>query len=75
MDFIKILESELGIEAKKTFLKMQLGDVKETNSSNELLKTLISYEPKTDIKTGVKNFVDWFKNYKNLKEKNDEQCS
>lgn len=75
MDFIKILESELGIEAKKTFLKMQLGDVKETNSSNELLKTLISYEPKSDIKTGVKNFVDWFKNYKNLKEKNDEQCS
>ncbi len=72
MDFIKILENELGIEAKKTFLKMQLGDVKETNSSNELLNFLINYEPKTDIQTGIKNFVNWFKNYEKSKEKVDE---
>ena len=61
--FIELLENEIGIKAKKIFLPMQPGDVKETAadiSSTEFLKCSNS---RTSIEIGIKNFVNWYKNY------------
>ena len=63
MDYIQCLEEALGKEAKKKYLPMQAGDVKETFASNKLLNDLIGYVPKTSISDGVKKFVDWYTAY------------
>lgn len=44
---------------------MQLGDVYQTNADTTLLQTDLDYRPKTSIKQGVKEYVDWFKSYYN----------
>ena len=63
LDFIKILEDEIGIKAIKEYEKMQPGDVKATAANTENLKKYLKATPHTDIKTGVKFFVDWYKNF------------
>ena len=63
MKFIKEIENNLKIKAKIKFLPIQKGDVKETNCNVEKLKKYIGYVPDTSYKTGVKNFVSWFKKH------------
>ena len=42
---------------------MQQGDVSATWANTDLLKKLTGYTPKTDIKVGVKKFIDWYLSY------------
>ena len=44
-------------------MPMQAGDVTATWAHAGLLHELTGYSPKTDIKKGVKVFVDWYKIY------------
>ena len=64
-NFISELENRLKIKAKKKFLPMQKGDVKETLSNTELLKQLINYKPHVGYHLGIKKFVEWYKSYYN----------
>ncbi len=61
--FIKLIEKNLGIKAKVKKLPLQIGDVKKTHSSIKLLQKYTSYNPKTNIEKGVKNTIDWYKEY------------
>ena len=45
---------------------MQPGDVYETYADVEDLIKDINFKPKTDIKEGLKNFVNWYKAYFNI---------
>lgn len=63
MDFIAAIEEATGIQAKKNFMEMQPGDVPATWADATLLKSLTGYAPKTDVRTGVKAFVDWYRDY------------
>ena len=63
MDFIKILELELGKEAIKIFDDMQKGDVKDTFADTSKIDNYIGYKPSTDITEGIKKFVKWYKSY------------
>ena len=63
MDFIEILESELGKKAIKKFEPMQPGDVKETYADTSKIFKYIGFKPYTDIKDGIKKFTTWYKNY------------
>jgi UDP-glucuronate 4-epimerase len=66
MDFIKAIEEETGREAKKNFMPMQPGDVQKTWANvNDLIEDF-GYKPQTDIRTGVKNFVEWYRAYYNI---------
>jgi len=66
MDFIKAIEEETGREAKKNFMPMQPGDVQKTWANvNDLIEDF-GYKPQTDIRTGVKNFVEWYRTYYNI---------
>ena len=60
MDYVYELERALGIEAKKNFLPMQLGDMVSTSADNRLLADWIGIVPNTPIAVGVKKFVDWY---------------
>ena len=63
MDYIKALEKALGVKAKKNYMPMQPGDVVATWADTQLLETLTGYRPATDIHTGVKRFVDWYRDF------------
>src|SRR5690606_25858402 len=63
LEFINEIENNTGLKANKTFLPMQAGDVAETSADIEDLKNKLHYQPKTSVKTGVKNFVEWFDHY------------
>jgi UDP-glucuronate 4-epimerase len=65
--FIEILEECLGKKANKNLLPMQPGDVYETFADVDDLKNDIGFKPQTDIKDGLKNFVDWYRGYYNVK--------
>tara|TARA_B100000945_G_C20361586_1_gene587441 strand:- start:675 stop:1295 length:621 start_codon:yes stop_codon:yes gene_type:complete len=66
MEYIEAIEDALGIEAKKDFLPLQPGDVPDTFADVEDLVREFGYKPSTSVKLGVKNFVDWYKEYNDL---------
>ena len=63
MDFISIIEKVLGIEAKKNFMPMQAGDVEATYADVTDLINNLGYKPETSLEYGVKQFVDWYKEF------------
>ncbi len=65
LDFIKEIENVLGKKAKRNYMPLQKGDVKQTLSNTNLLKKMTKYNPKTNFKTGIRKFLDWYLNYYN----------
>lgn len=63
MDYIESLENALGIKAEKNFLDMQPGDVPATEADTSELNAWVGFKPGTPVKTGVANFVDWYREY------------
>ncbi len=63
MAFIATIEDALGMELNKNFMEMQKGDVTETWADNRLLQHLTGYAPQTDVTTGVRAFVAWYRDY------------
>ena len=63
LDFIKQLESIIGIKAKKKFLGMQDGDIYKTHSNIDLLTSLTGFKPETSIYEGISKFIKWYKSY------------
>ncbi|MFH0924617.1 MAG: NAD-dependent epimerase [bacterium] len=63
MDFIKCIEENIGKTAKKNYLPIQPGDVKETWADLSHAKEILNFEPGTNIKEGVKKFVDWYRKF------------
>lgn len=63
MDFLSVLEKELGIKAKYKMVQMQKGDVLKTYANIDPLKELIGYQPKTNLQQGLASFVKWYKEY------------
>jgi len=66
MEFIRTLEDCLGIEAKKNFLPLQAGDVPDTYADVTALVEDVGYRPNTPISVGIRNFVDWYKEFYNI---------
>ncbi|WP_275316846.1 NAD-dependent epimerase [Tenacibaculum bernardetii] len=63
LDFIAEIEKNIGKEAQKQMLPMQPGDVEKTWANvNDLIKDY-NYKPTTLLPKGIKEFVNWFKNY------------
>ena len=66
MQFIKEIELNLNKKIKINFLPMQFGDVEKTHSSSEKLQKFINYRPNTSVKIGIRNFIEWYKDYYNV---------
>ncbi len=62
-DFISEIEKAIGKTAVQNLIEMQAGDVPATWADTTLLEALTGYVTRTDIKTGVKAFVDWYQDY------------
>jgi UDP-glucuronate 4-epimerase len=63
MTFIETLEKYLGVEAQKNMLPMQPGDVEATYADVRALQKETGYQPSVSIDQGIKQFIEWFKNY------------
>ncbi|AXJ00421.1 UDP-glucuronate 4-epimerase [Cyclonatronum proteinivorum] len=63
MDFVKEIEKNLGREAEKNMMDIQPGDVPKTWADVEALFDYTDYRPKYTIKEGIKNFIEWYKDY------------
>jgi UDP-glucuronate 4-epimerase len=63
LDFIEIIERELGKRAIRNSMDMQPGDVPATWADASLLRELTGYQPQTSLREGVGEFVAWFRDY------------
>ncbi len=62
MRFIEVIEENVGKKAKKRMLPIQPGDVPSTVADIRKLRKL-GWKPTTRIEQGIKNFVDWYREY------------
>lgn len=67
--YIDIIEQRLGKKAIKNYLPMQDGDVVNALADVTDLEKEIDFKPATPIEIGVNNFIDWYLDYYNWKDK------
>ena len=63
MDYIKAIESALGVKADIEFLPMQPGDVPATAADTSALEAWTGFKPNTLVREGVENFVAWYREF------------
>ena len=63
IEFIEVIETELGKKAIKEFLPMQAGDVPATHADISNLITDTGYSPGFTVQQGVRHFISWYKDY------------
>jgi len=61
--FIELIEQNVGKKAVRENYPIQPGDITLNHCDISGLKEAIGYSPATRIDSGVKEFVDWYKNY------------
>jgi len=63
LEFIEEIEKALGRKAKKEFLDMQPGDVPATYADVDDLMQDVGFKPATPIASGIRHFIEWYKDY------------
>ncbi len=63
MDFVKTIENSIGKKAIIELKEMQQGDVPETYADVDDLINDVGFKPSTPLNTGIKNFVNWYREY------------
>jgi UDP-glucuronate 4-epimerase len=60
-ELISLIENELGTRAEIDRQPPQPGDVPQTFADISKARRLLGYNPQTQIETGIKQFIEWFK--------------
>ncbi|MCF1709129.1 NAD-dependent epimerase/dehydratase family protein [Tabrizicola sp. J26] len=63
LDFVEAIEAATGRQAEKIMRPMQPGDVPATWADATLIEALAGALPRTDIRDGVRRFVDWYRDF------------
>jgi UDP-glucuronate 4-epimerase len=63
LDFIAIIERQLGRAAVKELLPIQPGDVPSTYADIEASRRDLGFSPSTPLADGLRRFTDWYKSY------------
>ena len=63
MDYIKMLEAEIGRKAVLEFAEAQPGDVLNTESDSSRLVEEFDFAPRVSLEQGIKRFIEWYKSY------------
>lgn len=73
LDFVRILQEELvrakvlpedyDFESHKQLVAMQPGDVPVTYADTKALEEDYGYKPSTDLRTGLRKFAEWYKEF------------
>lgn len=67
MQYIKLIEKNLGKEAKMNLLPLQPGDVPDTFADVDDLISDVDYKPSTPVEVGVANFIEWYVSFYGVK--------
>jgi UDP-glucuronate 4-epimerase len=65
--YIKLLEQALGKNAELNMLPLQAGDVPDTYADVDDLVNDLDYSPSTPIEEGISRFVNWYRDYYEVK--------
>jgi UDP-glucuronate 4-epimerase len=63
LDYIAVIEKEVGKKAVMEMVPAQPGDVPETYADVDALTAATGFTPATPIEEGVKRFVAWYRDY------------
>lgn len=63
LDFIRVIEEELGQEAEKNMMPLQPGDVPETVADIRRSRELLGFDPRTPLREGIRKFISWYREY------------
>ncbi len=63
LDYIEEIEKNLGKKAVKNMLPLQVGDVPSAHADVSSLMEGVNYKPETTVKTGIRNFIEWYQSY------------
>ena len=63
LDFVEAIEAATGRTAERIMRPMQPGDVPATWADATLIEALVGALPRTDIRDGVRRFVDWYRDF------------
>jgi len=63
MEFVRVLEKCLGMEARKEYMPMQAGDVPATYADIDDLAADFGFRPDTPLEVGIQRFVQWYKDF------------
>jgi UDP-glucuronate 4-epimerase len=61
--YIELLEECLGAKAERVLRPLQTGDVANTWADVAELSEAVGYKPQTPVEVGIRNFVNWFREY------------
>ncbi|MCC6413974.1 MAG: GDP-mannose 4,6-dehydratase [Saprospiraceae bacterium] len=60
LEMVQAIEKALGRKIQIEWLPKQPGDVDQTHADVQKAFETFGYEPKTDLETGVRKFVEWY---------------
>lgn len=75
MTMIDLLESRLGVKAKKNFLPMQAGDVYSTYADIGTAQADFGFQPRTSLAQGLDQFASWYLQYRQSEPSEEEVIS
>jgi UDP-glucuronate 4-epimerase len=61
IDLVHTIEAELGKKAKINYMSKQPGDVEWSLANIDKAKKAFGFQPKVNIKEGVKRYIEWYK--------------
>ena len=62
IDLIRLIEKNTGELANIRYIEKQKGDVRDTLADVTKIRNIFNWSAKTDIKTGIKRYIEWYKN-------------
>jgi len=65
-NFLRLIENKLKIKSKIINLPFQIGDVKKTHANVKKINSIIKFK-KTEVKSGITNFINWYTDYFNIR--------
>ena len=66
LNFISLIEENLGKKAIKIMKPLQKGDVPNTYADIKDIQADYNFTPKTKLAEGIPMFIEWFKSYHNI---------
>ena len=66
MRYIELMEEYIGKKAIINFMPIQPGEIEVSEADNSRLYNDYDYKPKVRVEEGVKNFVNWYREFFNV---------
>ncbi|MDG1286934.1 MAG: NAD-dependent epimerase [Rickettsiales bacterium] len=63
VEYIETIEEVLGMKAERELLPLQAGDIADNLSDVSELVNATGYKPSITVQQGVREFVDWYRDY------------